>query len=140
MTEPTVTFHGDTFEVVEPSQLALMEFASVAKTGADSDEMDGLAAMYELIRQCFDDTTWARFRASAMKHRSRGDELMEVVGQVFVIFAGRPTSRLSVSTDGPSATAQNSTSDFATRAEILEPGRPDLQVVLLRNMEMAASA
>jgi hypothetical protein len=50
--------------------MALMRFAHVAKSGTDSNEMDGLAAMYDLLEPPSHPDEWDRFQAHAIKTRA----------------------------------------------------------------------
>jgi hypothetical protein len=47
------------------SLLALMKFATIAKSGKTSDDMEGLAALYTLLRTCIADDAWDAFEDHA---------------------------------------------------------------------------
>jgi len=50
-----VTFSGDRFRLARKvSYLPLLKFAHYANKGTDSASMQGMAAMYEMLRACFD--------------------------------------------------------------------------------------
>ena len=141
MTE-TVEFFGEHFRIAERIGLMpLMRFAKVAKSGVDTNELEGLAVMYDLLEQCLAAEEWERFQAAADKNRADGDELMKIVSDVFEILSERPTQRPSASSDGPQTTTAKST-DGSSDAEAMEllAGRPDLQVALLRRREFLTSA
>lgn len=57
MSEPvleSVEWQGERFFIADRIGLApLLRFAKVAKQGTDSDDMDGLVAMHDLLEQCF---------------------------------------------------------------------------------------
>lgn len=138
-----VVFKGETFTTAEGIALMpLMRFAKVAKSGTDSNEMAGLAAMYDLLETCIADSEWDRFTDHATKTRADGDELMAVVGQVFEVLSGRPTSRPSDSSDGSPAerptSADDSSSQVVSRLE--RQGRPDLALMVNMAQESRASA
>lgn len=131
---PNVEFAGETFTVSDRIGLMpLMRFAKVAKSGVDSADMDGLAAMYDLLQQCFPDQEWQRFEAAADRTHADGDELMGIVGKVFEVLSERPTSRPSDSSDGPSSTEQSSAGGFSLPVRL--DGRPDLQMIALNVQE-----
>jgi hypothetical protein len=136
----TVEFFGEQFRIADRIGLMpMMRFAKAAKAGVDSNDLDGLAAMYDLLEQCLADDEWARFERHADRHRADGDELMEVVSKVFEVLSERPTRRPSDSSDGPSTTSPSSTDASSSRALRQLDGRPDLQIAVLRAQEARAS-
>lgn len=113
---------GAEFEVADRMGLMpLLRFAHLAKRGVDADDMDGLAAMYDVLAACFTDEAWTRFQAAAVDARADGDALLEVVGRAIAVMTARPTKRPSVSPAGPSTTTPSSTDDssFAARKRAL---------------------
>jgi hypothetical protein len=136
----TVEFYGEQFRIADRIGLMpMMRFAKAAKSGVDSNDLDGLAAMYDLLEQCLADDEWPRFEKHADRHRADGDELMEIVSKVFEVLSERPTQRPSDSSDGPSTTTSSSTAGSSSRALRQLDGRPDLQVAVLRAQEARAS-
>lgn len=106
----TIPFHGEDYRLADKMGLMpLMRFAKLARSGLDSQEMEGLAAMYDLLEQCIDPEDWARFEAAATRERDQGDELMAVVTKAIELMAARPTLRSSDSSDGPPNTSGSST-------------------------------
>lgn len=141
MTE-LVEFNDDEFHVAERVGLMpLMKFAMVAQSGVDANELDGLAAMYELLEQCIDPPDWDRFVKHATKSRASGDELNDLIGRVMVIVGNRPTGRSSVSSDGPRVIEPSSTGDSSSpaTARVIEmfnqEGRPDLALLVRKRQE-----
>jgi len=135
-----IDFFGEKFATAEKIGLMpMMLFAKASEAGATTDDMAGLVAMYDLLEQYIADEEWSRFCTTASKNRASGDEIFEVVGKVLAAQAARPTQRRSDSSDGPPTTEQNSTSAFESRAIDLFPGRPDLQLAVVRTMEFQAS-
>lgn len=136
---PVVTFCGETFRAADRiGALSVMRFAKIAQGGADSSDMDGLAAMYDLLEQCIDPADWPRFERTADQKRAGDEELFDVIGQVMAAQSDRPTVRPSASSDGPSVTAPRSTSTPADRAIAREAGRPDLQLAIVKAQEHMA--
>lgn len=132
----SVLFFGETFRMAEKiGAMSVMRFAKIAAAGADSSDMDGLAAMYDLIKACIHRDDWSRFERVADDNSASEDELFEVVGQVLGAQADRPTERPSDSSDGPSAIAPSSTSTPADRAIAREAGRPELQLAIAKAQE-----
>jgi hypothetical protein len=138
-----VEFCGERFRMAERVGLMpMMRFAKVAKAGVDSDDLDGLAAMYDLLEQCIADDEWARFQAHADKTRADGDELMRVVKDVFEVLSARPTRRPSGSSDGPQTTEPSSTGDSYSQVIAREEaaGRPDRALILVQAQEARAAS
>lgn len=140
----TVEFEGETFRVADQiGAMPLMRFAKVARTGVDANRMEALVAQYDLIEQCFDPADWERFQAHAEKVRASGDQLMEVVKQVFAVVAARPTGPRSGSSGGPRTTEPSSTGDSSSPDtaslrvidRLNEQGRPDLALFVRRREE-----
>jgi hypothetical protein len=137
-----IDFAGERFTVADKIGLMpLMRFAKVAKAGVDSADLAGLAALYDLLAQCIADADWARFEAAADKSHADGEELMAVIGKVFEALAERPTSRPSVSSDGPMTTPPRSADDSSSTVvqRLEQQGRPDL-ALLVSQSELARSA
>ncbi|MFD6565393.1 hypothetical protein [Micromonospora profundi] len=104
-----VTFMGDSYRVAEKiGMMPLLRFAVVAKAGAQSDDMEGFAAMYALIRDCIDASDWDRFESDATVKKADQDDLLKVVTDVIEIVTARPTRRPADSSDGPQNTSPNS--------------------------------
>lgn len=133
-----VEFLGERFAISDAVGLMpLMRFAKVAKTGVDSDEMEGLVAMYDLIEQCLATEEWERFQTHATAKRADGEQLMAFVAKVIGELTERPTQRPSDSSDGPSSTGQSSTDDLSSRvkARLEEQGRPELALMVVQAEE-----
>lgn len=105
-----VSFCGETFTIPDKiGAMPLMRFASLARAGVDTDDLEGLAAMYDLLRSCIAEDDWDRFETLAETEKAEGSDLWLLVQQVFVVHAERPTGQPSDSSDGPSTTSQSST-------------------------------
>lgn len=104
-----VTMLGEDYRIAERVGLMpLMRFAMTAKAGANADDMEGLAAMYTLIRDCIDPTEWDRFQADAIDKKAEADDLMKVVQDVIQTLSARPTQRPADSSAGPQTTSESS--------------------------------
>lgn len=103
-----VTFMGEEYRIADRVGLMpLMRFAMVAKSGVQDDDMEGLAAMYALIRDCIDAGEWARFENDAIMKKAEQEELLKVVTDVIQVLTARPTQRPADSSDGPPNTSPN---------------------------------
>ena len=128
-----LTFSGETFRLADKVGLMpLMRFAHVSRRGVDSNDMEGLAAIYDLLKQCLADEEWDRFEDHATDVRADGDDLLAVVSQAIEAIAARPTSEPSDSSDGPTHTSGSSAdgSSSPVIARLVERGRPDLAVIV----------
>lgn len=139
----TVTFAGQEFTVAgKIGAMPLMRFARVARRGVDSNELEGLAAMYDLLEQCIDPGDWPRFERAADESRADGDELMAVVQDVMAVVSGRPTSRPSDSSDGSQTMSTSSPAGSSSPVidRLVQRGRPDLALIVSQAEASRASA
>jgi hypothetical protein len=149
---PTIEFHGQRFAVREHvSLLPMMKFATIAKRQAQQQrtrpdpaeqgrqEMEALAALYELLQQCIAPEEFDAFYEHALTVGAEQTDLMGVVrDSVAASAAGRPTRRSSPSPGGPSTTAPSSaggsssldTSSEGVQERLEARGRPDLARVV----------
>lgn len=104
-----IDFMGESFRMAQSIGLMpLIRFAHSAKKGMSSDDMEGLAAMYAMIRDCIDPADFPRFEEHATVMKAEADELFELVGNVIEVLAARPTKRPGGSSAGPETTSENS--------------------------------
>lgn len=127
----TFTFLGERFRLADNVALMpLLAFANASKKGLDSEDFEGMAAMYALIRSVVhrpvlyddegkprrddsgrvvcDESEWARFEDHAMSMQAEGEDLMEVVGTAMSVISARPRKRREISSDGSPRTSQRS--------------------------------
>lgn len=133
---------GKAFTVAdEVGTMPLMRFARLAEDGLDADEMEGLAAVYDLLEQCLDPADWTAFQRHATKTRANTEVLMEFVAEVLAMVGERPTERSSDSSDGPPATEPSSeVVSFSQGAQrqidrLNAEGRPDLALAIRKRQE-----
>lgn len=133
-----VEFMGTRFRMTDRVGLMpLMKFAMTAKQGIKDDDLEGLAAMYALIRDCIDQTVptkpvldehgqpryddagqpitepdgpseWDRFERHAIDSKAEAEDLFGVVTAVIQRLSARPTRRPGVSSAGPQTTSPSS--------------------------------
>lgn len=167
---PTVELQGRRFPIREQgvSLLALMKFATIAKqqaaskqrTAADpaaqaAAEMEGLAALYALLRSCIAADSWDEFEDHANDVGAGNVELMHVVQGAVQAAAARPTRRRSDLPGGPSTTGTSSAAgssspgssrpmyvqgDMRVQADLERQGRPDLALVVQRAREASTGS
>jgi hypothetical protein len=151
----TFEFRGKRFPVREQgvSLLALMKFATIAKRGRTSDDMEGLAALYALLQSCVAPSAWDEFEEHANETGADGEALMLVVRDAIAAASpARPTLPPSGSPDGRSTTAPSSAGassspassyrqgDRRVQRDLEQRGRPDLALVVKRAREASTSA
>jgi hypothetical protein len=131
-----VGFLGQQFRIGEKVGLMpLMRFAYHAKKGVNTDDFEGMAAMYELLKDCIHPLEWERFEQHAIEQHADGQELFEVVGEVIERLSARPTKQPGGSSSGSSRTTPSSTAS-SSAARRVPPGAEDLVPV----EQLAASA
>jgi hypothetical protein len=54
-------------------------------------DMDGLVAMYEVLRDCIEESEWAKFETHAVDTKADADDLQKVVADVIEVVSARPT-------------------------------------------------
>jgi hypothetical protein len=130
-----VEFLGERFRLADGVALMpLLAFANASKEGLDSDDMEGMAALYALIRDVVDQTReqktgehgeplfevdgetpqwagpseWQRFERHAIIKRADGDDLMDFVGRAMSVMSARPRKRREVSSATSPRTSEKS--------------------------------
>jgi hypothetical protein len=130
-----IEFLGERFRLADGVALMpLLAFANASKAGLDSDDMEGMAALYALIRDVVDQTRvqqtgedgeplfeadgetpkwagpsdWQRFEQHAITTRADGDDLMEFVGRAMSVMSARPRKRREASSATSPRTSENS--------------------------------
>jgi hypothetical protein len=133
VTARTIEFKGQRFRIADKIGLMpLMRFAHAASQDLDTDDLEGLAAVYTMLRDCihpgtpacggcgacatdptscpsYDPGDWRKFEAWATETKADGEELLPVVGQVIEILTARPTKGPSGSSARPARTSRKST-------------------------------
>lgn len=110
-----IVFMGRPFKVADKFGLMpLIRFGYLSKKGLDTDDQDGLAAMYDVIRQAIDPAEWEAFMDHAADTHADTDELMAVVARAIEVISGRPSVRPSDSSAGPHSTATSSSADSSS--------------------------
>jgi hypothetical protein len=134
---------GESFDLADRIGLMpLMRFAHLARSGVDSDDMEGLDAMYTLLNQCFTDESWTRFQDVSTRERADGEELFACVTQALTAMTARPTGRPSDSSDGSPNMSVNSAGGSSSQviARLEAKGRPDLALIVTQAEESRRSA
>lgn len=135
----SIEFMGRRFRLAESIGLMpLLKFAHAAKQGLNSDDMEGLSAMYLLIRSCLDRTRpdentpsqWELFEEHAIETNADGDDLSGLLNRAVQVISSRPPKRRgdsSPSSSPTSASSKESSSSPGTRP--VPPGFEEMVAV-----------
>jgi hypothetical protein len=137
-----VEFLGRGFTVAaKVGLMPLLRFAKAAKSGLDSSDVEGMAAMYDLLQQCIVDEEWAVFEQHATTQRADDEDLMKFIQQVMAVLSGRPTRRPSDSFTGPQNVRPSYEDALSSRvtSRLEQQGRPDLALIVTEAQEARAS-
>jgi hypothetical protein len=116
-----------------------------AEKGEDAEAGQFLMQLKEmeddLVNMCLRPEDIERFDALCDEHGSTEDELRAFMAASIAEHAERPTSRPSVSSDGPISTPPSSEVDSYSQAiaQREQEGRPDLALVLLQTQEQRSA-
>lgn len=102
-----VTLKGASFRLSddEIGIVPLIMLARAGKRGADSNDMDGLVAIYDVLHDCIHEDDFDAFMRHATATKASGDELMEVMGKAIAVVAARPTRPPGGSSAGRATTS-----------------------------------
>jgi hypothetical protein len=141
-----VEFMGAYFKMADRIGLMpLLKFAHASSKGVDSTDMEGLAALYSMIRDCIDQekpteerpnpetgeletvpvgpSEFDRFETHATEMKAEADDLMSLVQRVIEAIAARPTRPPGDSSAGRQTTSENSKASSSSRvSRVLEAG------------------
>jgi hypothetical protein len=132
-----VEFMGEKFRLADKvGIMPMVQFGFASKKGLDSDDMEGLAAMYSLIRSVIhrpplmkddgtrardesgkmlrDETEWNRFVELAEDELADGEDVMGFVNRAMEIMAARPSKPREVSSGSSRPTLERSKPDSSS--------------------------
>ena len=109
-TGDTVTCLGKTYLLRDKvGSLPMMRYAAAAASGLDSATMEGLAATWQMLKDCIDPADWVRFVDEQTELQADDQDLFELITEAMRILNARPTKRRSGSSPGPQQTSPTST-------------------------------
>jgi hypothetical protein len=88
--------------------MPLLRFANASKRGIDSSDMEGMAALYDMIRDCIDVAEWPRFQQDATDAKAEDEDLLRVVSEVIEVLTARKAAQRSGSSRGSRKTSEKS--------------------------------
>jgi hypothetical protein len=134
VSDDRIEFLGAYFRLADNiGMMPLLAFANAQKEGLDSEDMDGMAAMYSLIRDTIDQTReqakdadgkpafdsvgepiwagpsdWQRFEKHAIAEKADGEELMDFIGKAMGKISARPRKPRGTSSESSRRTSEKS--------------------------------
>lgn len=107
--QDTFAWFGETIRVQRDiGPMPFLAFADAAAGGLGTEDLEGLAAIHAMLRECIEPADFALFSRLATKHKVDGDGLLEIVGKIMEAETGRPTRQPSTSSDGSPSTSASS--------------------------------
>lgn len=101
----------ETFKVaLNIGAMPLLEFAHAAESGLDTARVEGMAALYSMLKDCIDPSDWNHFRQIAKDHKSSEATLMKAATNIWAALSNRPLESASFSEDGPQSPSTGSSS------------------------------
>jgi hypothetical protein len=121
---------GQYFRIAESVGLMpLLKFAHAASSGLTEDSMEGMAAMYAMVRDCIDPADWDRFERFAIESRAEGEHIMTVVEQAMEVITSRPTARPSGSSSPGRKSSRKSSSGSHPAGSVVPGAAAELEPV-----------
>lgn len=116
--------------------IPMARFAQVARSGIHAEELDGLAAMLDLLEAVVIDDDRDRLLKVATRNGVDAETVMDIVKAVIQAESGKDTRRPSDSSDGPPTGGESSkgSSPFGAVPPILQ----DPRVQALQPLDQAA--
>jgi hypothetical protein len=102
--------------------MPLLRFAHAAKAGMDTDDLEGMAALYDMISDCVHPDDWPAFMAYATETKAEDEELMAFVSAAMEIISARPRKRRGSSSATAPSTSQRSRGNSSKQASLIPPG------------------
>lgn len=131
----TLEFCGEKIIVTALPTMTLLKFAKVASRGTGTGDMEGLAALYDMVAGVVLPSERARFEQLATDNKVDGEQLMAFVSAAIAADAGRPTKPSSSS---PQSLSPGLSSSSGVSGRVVDLG--DGRIVEIRVGETAAQA
>ena len=144
--------------------MPLLKFAHAASSGLTEDSMEGMSAMYAMIRDCihpghectcnmkpgegrrhidgceYVPSDWDRFERTAIDSRAEGEDLMTVVETVMEVITARPTTPPSGSSPPDASSSPKSKRASPSRGSVVPPEARDLIPVDMHDKRLLSTA
>lgn len=107
--------------------MPLLRFAHSAKSGLDTDDMEGMAALYTMIRDVVHEGDWEDFQEYATVVKAEDEELLEFVSGAIEVISARKVAQRGSSSATSRKTSAKSKGNSSRPGSAIPPGvrRPD---------------
>lgn len=102
--------------------MPLMRFANAAKSGGNTDDLEGMAALYTMIQDCVDPADWGDFQAYATVIKAQDEELLDFVSAAMEVISARPRQRRGSSSATAPRTSGKSKAGSSRPDSVIPPG------------------
>jgi hypothetical protein len=102
--------------------MPLLRFANSAKSGMDSTDLEGMAALYSMIQDCVHPDDWDSFQAYSTMTKADDEDLMDFVGVAMEIITARPRKPRGSSSGTSPNTSARSKGGSSRQASVIPPG------------------
>jgi hypothetical protein len=102
--------------------MPLLRFAHAAKAGLDTDDMEGMAALYDMISDCVHPDDWRAFQDYATVTKAEDDDLMAFVSKAMEVISARPRKRRGSSSGTSPRTLPRSKDSSSAQGSVIPPG------------------
>lgn len=108
-------FMGRWFRVADKMGLMpYLRFAHIAKLGVEKDDLEAMAATYDVLAQAVHPDDWEAFCQHATETRADEDEIIKAVHASTAVMSARPQVRPSDSSVGPQDTETSSSAGLSS--------------------------
>lgn len=102
--------------------MPLLRFAWAGKKGMDTEDMEGLAALYTMIRDCVHPDDWEDFQEYATETRADDEDLMAFVQRAMEVITSRPRKPRGSSSATSPPTSAKSKGSSSRPDSVIPPG------------------
>lgn len=102
--------------------MPLLRFAHAAKAGMDTDDLEGMAALYDMIQDCVHPDDWDAFQSYSIMTKAEDEDLMEFVSAAMEIISARPRKPRGSSSATSRKTLPKSRANSSGPATVIPPG------------------
>lgn len=111
------------FRVAESiGMMPLLRFAHAAKSGMDTDDMEGMAALYTMIRDTVHPDDWETFQEYATEVKAEDEELLSFVSAAIEVISARKAKQRGSSSGTSPNTSAKSKGSLSRPGSVIPPG------------------
>lgn len=111
------------FRVAEGvGMMPLLRFAHAAKSGMDTDDLEGMAALYTMIRDTVHEADWEAFQDYATVTKAEDEALLEFVSAAIEVISARKAKQRGSSSGTSPRTSERSKVSSSRPGSVTPPG------------------